>query len=380
MPRLETGMPPELVAGSARVRGPQAGVLLVDGDPAFRTFFGREGRIAGPVSVAGSGTEALAIFRQAAFATVFVGSALGILSPAVFVQRLRALAGDRRVFVVSIGPEDAATDPAPNGFDLLMAKTLDPERLRAEMRRVLAIPTPIVEPHAVATEHHAARPGLPVSQTQPQMNAIPVDDVPQSAAVDTPLEVTANFALEPDPTFDAKALADAVAPALIEAAAHVFTLIVDAALEPHDRMRQDHQTSVATAFVDMSLLNRGLVVLGFRTDEASMNVIAARMLGSEPGDVTEGDRASTAQELVRLIGGHILQSLDEAGMTDCTAPRTEERVAGRGAPRHHRVFAFRAPALEAEVELSLALHPLGEAFADVRRRSLVPPESIGPSS
>jgi CheY-like chemotaxis protein len=282
--------------------------LLVDGDQGFRAAFARESRLPGPIVIAGSGTEALARFRQTPVPLAFIGSAIGMLTPARLVQRLRLLAGDGRLSIVGVC--DGSEPDASCGFDAVIERTVDPDRLALAISRVTARP-------------EAAGPA------------------PKEPAAAAP------------PPFDVMAFGTRVAAALAEAGTQAFKLLVNAEIQ--QGRAPEEPGPVIGAYVDLQLQNGCLVTLGVETSLVSSRAITARMLGTETGDVTPDDARSAVQEIVKLLGAHTLQQL-EGGIdaNDCSEPRSERDVAGTERRRgRQQSLSYTIPAVGASVTVRL---------------------------
>lgn len=344
-----TGIP-----AAARSGAPSA--LIVDGDPAFRQFFVRECQLPGAVAQAASGTEGLALYRQAPCPMVFIGGGLGILAPEMLAARLRSLAAGRVLSIVRIQP--AGHDERPHDrtsvdgsrFDRAIVRTLDPARLRTEL--------------AAMTDTRSGETQRPVSADSvlPPTDGPPVSEA--SAVTGAIDECPANELPPPEPaatpqTVDLAAFGAGAAQAVASASARVFGLLVDAELERRDEVEIGEPAIGAR--VDVTIEGKGVVVLGIRASTSSMSEIAARMLGKDTVEVNTDDVTSVAQELVRSIAGHALADMaGEAGGSDpCEPgpdPARDGRGDGRGDPDARVTVSFAVPVIEASLLVSLDLY------------------------
>ena len=328
--------------------------LVVDGDQAYRQFFVDQCRLSGRVLQASSGTEALALYSLSTPPMVFVGGSLGFLAPAVLARRVRTLAAGRPLYLVQVDPSSDQARPigSPGGdYDGAIARTLDPERFRAELARLggsrPASVEPLTAPDSVSLHDTVGDP--------PGVEATPeIVTEPELAPSASP----ATEALDAPPPFDAKAFGATLARAVDGAIRAAFTMIVDAELEgaapPAD------SAPMAGAVVDVSVFGQCSIVLGLHASPSSMSTIAARMLGQETADITADDRASTAQELVRLVAGHTLEALGGESGGSCSEARdaTAADDERRRLAVDHRCVSFAAPSVGAALSVTMDVYPL----------------------
>ena len=352
-PRLATSPRHRPEEPTPAVASGPAAALIVDGDAAFRRFFVRESRL-GVVAHAGSGTEALAIYRLAAPPVVFIGGSLGILAPRVLAARLRTMAAGRALRIISLGDSTDAdrSKGSPDGdFDLTIVRTHDPERLRTELAQLGQAGPCVAEPH-LAEAHCVEEP-------------VVADDA----------EAVAGAAHSPQ-TIGLTALCDEARNVTVAVVKHVFSLIVDADIELSDATEEPEPT--VSAFVDITLIGRGLIVLGMHASKPSMNVFAAQMFGKVVADLTSEDRTVTAQELVRQVGGHLLQDLGDDRVSDCSDARPSHDPSGvdRGPADRQVGLSFAASAITARLTLTLDIYRHAatsappDALADRSKRSV----------
>jgi DNA-binding response OmpR family regulator len=137
----EHGLRPR-AGGTPASAGWLAGVsLLVDADAEFREFFKATVSPHGSALTAESGVEAMRLCSDVSPQTLFVGSSIGLLTPPLFVKRLRAnrLLDRLAIYMVTSDAERAHWGEI-DGVQGYLTKTFVADALMAQLRRVLGRP------------------------------------------------------------------------------------------------------------------------------------------------------------------------------------------------------------------------------------------------
>lgn len=241
---------------------PDAPALLVDGDQNFRHTFASVAGEFGPVMVAESGADALALFRRSPVALVFVGTGLGIMGAETLIKKIREVE-PAPTRIVGVGAALDAHGRTP--FDGVMPRGFVTEAIATDLRPYVKVPGPLT-----ALEELAPQFGTCLSSAVTQV-------------------------------FGMMGSLDA-------------TSAGDGGLEPGPAIIAAVTVSIHRAFeLDLEL---GLP-LPLATD------VSMRLLGCEASDIDADARLATAQELANMVSGRLDAWLKSRNLaTSSTLPNT----------------------------------------------------------
>ncbi|MFN8644384.1 MAG: response regulator [Candidatus Binatia bacterium] len=115
-----------------------APALLVDGDQNFRHAFASVAGQFGPVMVAESGADALALFRRSPVNLLFVGTGLGIMGAATLIRKIRDIeSSPTRIIGLGVAPEAAAD------YDGVMPRAFVLDAIEAGLQPYVKVPGPL---------------------------------------------------------------------------------------------------------------------------------------------------------------------------------------------------------------------------------------------
>lgn len=236
-------------AGDIRL-GPDVSAMLIDGSLDYRHFFLSHAQRFGPIVEASTGASALIAWQSAPTPLVFVGEDLGVLSTDRLIPKLRAMAAGTPLRLIRL--MDVRRGASPDGCDDVIPRSYVSEELRGALKAFVHVPTPL--------------------------DAI----VPR---VGEPQALVAS------------------------AACHVFGVMLETEITalPPKGLPESCAGALATIH-----LHEGLVLtFSLFATEASLRVIAARMVAGAPEDVSPDDAVAAAGELVNLITGRLIAAFNE---------------------------------------------------------------------
>lgn len=126
-----------------------APALLVDGDQNFRHTFASVAGEYGPVMVADSGADALALFRRSPVGLVFIGTGLGIMGAETLIKKIREVEPSP-TRVVGVGV--AADGPARPLYDAVMPRVFIPEAIAHDLQPFVRAQGPLTALDTVAPQ------------------------------------------------------------------------------------------------------------------------------------------------------------------------------------------------------------------------------------
>lgn len=137
----------------AEVRlSPDAPALLVDGDQNFRHTFASVAGEFGPVMVAESGADALALFRRSPVGLVFIGTGLGIMGAETLIKKIREMEPSP-TRLVGIGASVDASGRTP--FDGVIPRVFITDSIAADLRPYVRVQGPLTALEDVAPQFGA---------------------------------------------------------------------------------------------------------------------------------------------------------------------------------------------------------------------------------
>ncbi len=281
--------------------GPGEPAMVVDGDDEYRHKFVAAASRFGPVMGAGSGADALTLFRRSPVGLVFVGAKLGIVGPERLAGKCREAGGHVRLIGI-----DAAADQVGAGkpFDACIPRSVDPDVLDKELRAFARIPGTLAD-----LEHYAPQFGACLSTAVVQvfgmMGGFEVD-VPATPVIESP-------------------------PGLVSASS----------VDVDGRFR-----------VDLELV----------WPMQAVDEMCVRLLGSDAGALDADARQSTTDEVLSLVTGRLEAWLKAKGISSKATPPATRRCEGGGTlqelpPAHGAVSHFELPELGVGLALRVCVRP-----------------------
>lgn len=249
----------------AEVRlAPDAPALLVDGDQNFRHTFASVAGEYGPVMVAESGADALALFRRSPVALIFIGTGLGIMGAETLIKKIRDVEpGPTRLIGIGATADGLGRSP----FDGVIPRSFITDAIAADLRPYVRVAGPLTALEDVA----------------PQFTGCLTSAVTQVFGMMGSLEAT--MAGEGGPEAGPSVLA-------------AVTVSVRGSFE-----------------LDLELV----LPLALATE------VSERLLGCDAADVDAEARLATAQELANMVSGRLDAWLKSRNLaTRCTLPATRE--------------------------------------------------------
>jgi DNA-binding response OmpR family regulator len=273
--------------------------LIVDNNAEFRHFVANVLMNNYATMQADSGLEALRVCELRRPSVLVLGDDTGLLAPRLLARRLRKNPALDDMRIVLVAPKDAAREVVdPNAFDAILTRTFVPAEFAQQFQQIFAR----CETGEVGVIEDVRR--TVVSATEQALGMM--------ASTDMTLAADGAASLPP------------------------------AALE---------------AFTVMKLqMERVLVKLALRCDEATARRLAARMMGVEEADVSADDGLSGLGEMVNVIAGRVKSAVTtEGGSMSFSLPEMQKVEAGAAAPQADVTLPFLSAACDIALGVHLAL-------------------------
>lgn len=241
-------------------------ILIVDEDADFRHFCSEVFRAKYEVSATASAAQAMAVSMAQPPNAILVGTAIGTMSPATFVRRLRQIDDLAETRLIGVVPKSQLQDVTDRGlFDRVIVRSFVPETFLGHFEHM-------VRPPGVLAKVVAAVPGFR-AQT-------------------------------------------------ISAVEQVFGTMLGTEVNILDGSPDSTGGVGVTVPISLADQRTDLVVAAWVSEAVGLE-LAARMLQSPPGELQADAVSSALSEIVNMVGARVQQALGNAGLrADIGVPDT----------------------------------------------------------